>query len=176
VSSSRCAVLILCGGFPVLAQKTLLFNDGHVFFDTRISSDSRNVQTGGRIGDEEQVGDFRVGGFLDMDFRPVPSGTRITLLQSKEWYIKNAPYSLGPGMAVFYPWRRNLFLTAATGASYAFAKDGDSRGDPGWAGWVDLGIRVPWMEFLNWGVAYQYHPLSGVPDHRMALQFRMRAI
>ena len=168
------AALILCAGLPALASENPF--RGNLFFDTRISSDTRNIQTGARIGDEETVSNFRVAGFLDAEFRPLPSGTRVHLLESWNWYVKDAPYSLGPGVAAFYPLTPRIIVTAATGMGYAFGRDTDVNPDPGWGGWLDLGLRFPLGESSFWGVGYQYHPLPGSTDHRLVFQFRLRAV
>lgn len=146
-------------------------SDGHLFFDPRISRDDREFQTGVRLGDEEGVGDFRLSAFWDVDFRPLPTGSRVKVAETREYVVRDAWYSMGPGVGAAWPLASSLYLTAATGVGRSFG-----GGEGAWGGWLDAGFRVPMLERSYWSVLYQYHPAPGEADHRMALQFRLRAI
>ena len=149
---------------------------GEIFFDPRISTDLRDVQTGLRIGDEEQVnfvGPLRLFAFLDAEFWPLPRGTRVTVDETEDYVIRRAWYAVGPGAGAAWPLTTWAAVTTAGGISRSLG--GDAPG--GWDGWVDAGFRFDAPEKANWwSLLYQYHPLPGFRDHRLALQVRLGAI
>src|SRR6187402_3714256 len=93
---------------------------GEIFFDPRISTDLRDVQTGIRVGDEEPLSfptPWRLSLFFDAEFWPLPRGTRVRVAETQEYVIRKAWYALGPGVGAAWPLATWAEAMAAGGVS-----------------------------------------------------------
>jgi len=155
---------------------------GVVFFDLRAAATADDFQTGGRVGvgTSSRVGwDF----FFDLEMRPYRRAVRVRESETLEYQFREERLTLGPGVLARIPLvygpseKPSVVYTVGggVGLSPAWYRGSNREAPSSGLGWLESGFRFSSASGFDWGVAYQYFPLPGVSNHRVAfgLGFRL---